>query len=276
MFELICKWVPKNTTIKSTLLNDIKQIQHEIMTLNCKEQTKQSTRRCKNGDSCWYLRNGRCWFEHDCNTTAIGNIPSTQQSRVNENIPNTNDHHTTDANSVISPPTEKQRSKSNKQKKNRHKTKHPKEVDERKRKTKRSKRRRRKKKKQNINSLFGNYGNNKVTGFTSHQQSPETSRSAGTNEVDNICLEIREISEIDTTAETAQSLMPSKYTFDTIDTIGVVIDEEELLNKIDYLSDDNEKIFALLQVRNIVQSAVDSEWTFEEAMKQVDCALTGL
>ena len=95
MFELINNWGPANNTIKSTLLKDIQHIQNELTTLNINERTTSRSMKpkCRNGDSCWYLKQGRCWFAHDLNGTncnVIADRQVTPQSRANITTPTGN------------------------------------------------------------------------------------------------------------------------------------------------------------------------------------------
>ena len=82
MFDLIDKWIPQHSTIKKTLLQDINFIGQEIKLFHTKDnrikdkklpngsfQSHKNTTKCRNGRKCWYLKQGRCWFSHDHETS---------------------------------------------------------------------------------------------------------------------------------------------------------------------------------------------------------------
>ena len=69
MFDLIDKWIPQHNTIKKALLQDIQLIGQEIRLYHTSttQLSKKKMTKCRNGKNCWYLKQGRCWFYHDCN-----------------------------------------------------------------------------------------------------------------------------------------------------------------------------------------------------------------
>ena len=82
MFDLIDKWIPQNNTIKKTLLQDINFIGQEIKLFHTKDNnikdkklsngcllSHKNKNKCRNGKNCWYLKQGRCWFFHDHETS---------------------------------------------------------------------------------------------------------------------------------------------------------------------------------------------------------------
>ena len=270
MFELINHWGPANTTIKSTLLKDIQHIQHELTTLNTKERKKNSGNmkpKCRNGDSCWYLKQGRCWFAHDpngnnCNTTA-----DRQQSRANISTPNRNNNNSNNSKRSNKLPNAKRNKKAKKKKQNKKKSSISDGSDNMNRKKKKPSRRRRKKKKQTI-GLQSNAqeGNDIAQVSSSGGISPivESTPQANASDIGNFKHSQTLNDGIN------QPLVPCVYKFDTIDRIESVIDEQDLLNQMDFFTDTNEKLFALLQIRNLCDCAVESEWTLQETMTEVD------
>ena len=72
MLNMIDKWIPTHSIIKNTLLRDIYQIKQEINVFKEKETSKHTKQfpiypkpKCRNGNTCWYLQQGRCWFGHE-------------------------------------------------------------------------------------------------------------------------------------------------------------------------------------------------------------------
>ena len=262
MFELIHHWGPANHTIKSTILKDIQHIQHEMTLLNTKEKTRNFRnikQRCRNGNSCWYLKQGKCWFAHDetdenCNT--ILGTQATQQSRATTTTPNGKSKRTNkQSNAKHNRKEKKQKNKKD------NKSNTSDEFNNRKRKKKKTIRRKRKKKKVIDLVSQTTYDGNNISPI-----SPVAELSPEPNEIDIANQEYSQTpnQEID------QPLVPCLYKFDTMDSIDSIINEQDLLNQMDFFTDTNEKLFALLQIRNLCDCAVESEWTLRETMKEVN------
>ena len=93
MFDLIEKWIPPNSIIKNTILKDIGQEighfnQHQTLKSSARHQIKLKPK-CRNGSSCWFLKQGKCWFAHS--TAEQSNMSATsKKQRVCNVLPNTN------------------------------------------------------------------------------------------------------------------------------------------------------------------------------------------
>ena len=116
MFDLIEKWIPNHYIIKNALIKDIHHIQQEIIAFNEQEMTQTTIQhpnkvkmKCRNGDACWYLKQGRCWFHHESisgkNCNNIGNTENKQKkhskshaSKKCNTIANTNSNTNANAN----------------------------------------------------------------------------------------------------------------------------------------------------------------------------------
>ena len=188
MFDLIEKWIPNHYIIKNALIKDIHHIQQEIIAFNEQEMTQTTLQqpnnvkmKCRNGDACWYLKQGRCWFHHEsistknCNT--IANIDTNKQKKHSKShaskkcntIANTNTNVNANTNAKTNATNANANKNTNannnfsndKNKKKRKKKKKPKRNKaavniDRKKKKKKYRRARRKKKKQSIDLILQN------------------------------------------------------------------------------------------------------------------------
>ena len=277
MFELIKQWGPTNNTIKSTLLKDIQHIQHEltILNINEKERTKNTRnmeQKCRNGDSCWYLKQGRCWFVHDSNGRNCNAIAHKQQSRASVTNPNSNNNTISNSKRLKKSPNTKQSKKAKKKKEKTHNTSDG--SNNMNRKKKQLKKRRRKKKKRIINasSQDNQERNNSETIDNCDVIYPIAEPSPETNGSDIGNFKYSQTSN----EKIGESLVPCLYKFDTMNSIESIINEQELLNKMNFITNNTDKLFALVQIRNLCDCAVECEWTLEETMEQINEKISDL
>lgn len=184
MFDLIEKWIPNHYIIKNALIKDIHHIQQKIIAFK-EQETKQTSQqannrkpKCSNGNACWYLKQGRCWFFHeqipdqDCNMIAnINNTSHSHATKINpsgnkyaskSNVnPNPKSRASAKANTITntkpkSNPNPKTKINDNNKKDNKkHKNiAYAGNINTRKKKKGKTKRQRRRKKKQNIGPLL--------------------------------------------------------------------------------------------------------------------------
>ena len=94
ILNMVEKWMPVHNTIKKTLLQDIQHVKQEINSFKVRETSKkqhptQSNITCRNGNNCWYLQQGRCWFKYEKKTISKRNtIANRNHSGVAHSLPN--------------------------------------------------------------------------------------------------------------------------------------------------------------------------------------------
>ena len=271
IFNMVNKWMPINTTIKNTLLKDIQHIKQEINNFNTREKSTpekqcptQSTIACRNGNSCWYLQQGRCWFKHQKITMEERNtIANRNRSRVARSLPNEKTALNTANESKKSQSRLANHHTQNTKMSNTSNNANKKQKKQKKKKKKRQKRK--KKKKQNIDLILQSFKCEKIK--SDEKQNENTIKSSSNVEESQlICLESPQY-------ESCSSIIPSTYIFNTIDKAHAMINESELLSKFDGYGGYVPESEVLAQVRNICDTALENELTYEETMKQIDYIL---
>ena len=267
MSSLIDRWLPHDNTIKNTLLQDIQFITNQISVFNNKTQKPTSPttinhKKCRNGSSCWYFQQGRCWFNHDTQNTNCNTTANYQTSRVTQ----TNSNSNTQLQSTIT--QHFQRTKKTKKTRKPKQTKTPRaeqrpngiNIQPKNPKKKRRRRKKNLKKKQNIDEILQEFSYNSDSN-TSYNPSPSPSSSTSPKADESI-------------VNSPVGIMP--VIFDTVDQVNAVISEKQLWEKIDCFADIQTKVDALNAISKICSVASSNKWTYKETLKQIDCTLLNL
>ena len=201
IYDLIDKWMPQQHTIKKMVLHDINFIEKEISLFQNKQHhtpagsnrcNNNRKTKCRNGNNCWYLKQGRCWFYH-----VTGNMSDTVPNEQQPNEPkqvkcNSNNNVTTGTtsnnnHSITTPtsPTTSPKKSTKKSAKSQQNT--PKNSNNNKSKKKKT-RRRRKKKKFDIDAIIQSLGYGNDSDRDNEVYTSENNDCATKEQVGNIYL----------------------------------------------------------------------------------------
>ena len=269
MFNLIDKWIPPNNTIKNTILNDIHHIKQEISNFNQQQALKKSNTfpiklkpKCRNGSSCWYFKQGSCWFAHP---TISNEQSNTSANSKQQRAINNSDKKSTSNNN---------RKKSTKQVQIRKKQKQTKgpinttatHNNPKKLKQQNNKRKRKKKKKQNIDLLLQCFKDDNEK----HVSSPTTTGNPETNSDESTSSPKAEVMLESPQYKNFHDVIPPTYTFETIDKARAILDKDEIMAKLGRFRGHEKEMEILNQVKTICDIAIGCEWTYDQTMQEID------
>ena len=126
-------------------------------------------------------------------------------------------------------------------------------------------------KKQNIDLLLQSFKINNDYYNPSPPATPNPETSSTQNDGDSLSPETKMF--LQSRYKNFHAVIPAEYTFDTIDKSRAVLSKHDVIDKLDYSIGDEKEIEILNQVKNICDMALDSEWSYDQTMNEIDLLL---